>query len=75
LGLEGLVTFKKEIKFDPEEYAVFLPAPASARGGGSEFKISVFDKVKVRIIVEQDKSTLRGKVKMILASPIDSTNM
>ena len=70
MGFEGLVTFKKEIKFDPEAYAIFLPGI-----DGSEVKVSVFDKVKVRIIVEQDKNTLRGKAKMILASPVDSTNM
>lgn len=70
LGLEGLVTFKKEIKFDPEAYSVTIPSPQ-----GGEATISVFDKVRVRIVVEQDKNTLRGKVKMILASPVDSTDM
>jgi exosome complex exonuclease DIS3/RRP44 len=75
LGLEGLVTFKKEVKFDPEAYSVFLPVSVSGVGGEKEAKISVFDKVKVRIVVEQDKNTLRGKVKMILVSPVDSTNM
>jgi len=75
LGLEGLVTFRKEVKFDSEAYSVFLPVSVSGVGGENEAKISVFDKVKVRIVVEQDKNTLRGKVKMILVSPVDSTNM
>lgn len=69
LGLEGLVTFKKPIKFDAEAYTVTIPTPSG------EVTISVFDKVKVKIVVEQDKNTLRGKVKMILASPIDSSNL
>ncbi|KAF8306782.1 RNB-domain-containing protein [Clavulina sp. PMI_390] len=70
LGLEGLVTFKKEIQFNAEEYNVTIPAP-----DGRQVTISVFDKVRVRIVVEQDKNTLRGKVKMILASPVDSTDL
>jgi len=65
-----LITFRKEIKFDDENYLVTIPCPS-----GEEVKVSVFDKVRVKIVVEKDKNTLRGKVKMILAQPIDSTNL
>ncbi|KAG8744793.1 exosome catalytic subunit dis3 [Ceratobasidium sp. 414] len=69
LGIEGLVTFKDEKEFDPESYAVTLPTPKG------DAKVAVFDRVKVKIWVEQDKNTLRGKVKMSLLSPVDSTGM
>ena len=62
LGLEGLVTLKKDVDFDAENYNVTL--------GG--VKIAVFDKVRVKIEVEKDKNTQRGKVKMHLVSPVDS---
>ncbi|KAH7333742.1 hypothetical protein B0J17DRAFT_696543 [Rhizoctonia solani] len=67
LGIEGLVTFKNEQEFDPESYSVTLPGP----NGG--VKVAVFDRVRVKIRVEQDKNTLRGKVKMTLLSPVDTT--
>ena len=67
LGLEGLVTFKKEIKFDAEAYNVTIQDRS-----GRDVTISVFDKVRVKIVVEKDRNTQRAKVKMILASPIDS---
>lgn len=70
LGIEGLVTFKHENKYDPNLYTVSLPD-----GTGKDVTIAVFDKVRVRIEVEKDRNTQRGKVKMILASPIDSTNL
>jgi hypothetical protein len=69
LGIEGLVTFKNEQDFDPESYSVTLPGPKSS------VKVTVFDRVRVKIRVEQDKNTLRGKVKMSLVSPIDSTGL
>lgn len=70
LGIEGLVTFKHECKYDPDLYTVTLSG-ASER----EVTIAVFDKVKVKIEVEKDANTQRGKVKMTLRSPIDSTNL
>ncbi|KDQ11177.1 hypothetical protein BOTBODRAFT_68089 [Botryobasidium botryosum FD-172 SS1] len=70
LGIEGLVTFKHENKYDPNLYTVSLPD-----GAGKDVTIAVFDKVRVKIEVEKDKNTQRGKVKMTLASPIDSTNL
>jgi exosome complex exonuclease DIS3/RRP44 len=72
--LEGLVTFKKQVKFDAETYSITVPNPNPSKGL-EDVTISVFDKVRVKIVVEQDRNTLRGKVKMILASPIDSTDL
>ncbi|CAE6442699.1 unnamed protein product [Rhizoctonia solani] len=69
LGIEGLVTFKNEQEFDPESYSLTLPSPSGTA------KVAVFDRVRVQIRVEQDKNTLRGKVKMSLISPIDSTGL
>ncbi|KAJ3937450.1 MAG: RNB-domain-containing protein [Lentinula lateritia] len=67
LGIEGLVTFKRETQFDAENYTITVP------GAKEEVKISVFDKVVVRIEVEKDKNTQRGKVKMTLVEPVDSS--
>jgi len=69
LGLEGLVVFKRDLKFDPENYMITVPGPSG------EAKISVFDKVVVKIEVEKDKNTQRGKVKMTLVSPINSNGL
>ncbi|EJD52508.1 RNB-domain-containing protein [Auricularia subglabra TFB-10046 SS5] len=69
-GLEGLVTFKKDIKFDAENYTIVVPGPK-----GKEINIGVFDKVTVQITVEKDKNTQRGKVKMHLLSPVKSADM
>ncbi|PPQ74156.1 hypothetical protein CVT24_012874 [Panaeolus cyanescens] len=69
LGIEGLVMFKQETQFDADNYTITIP---SADGNAT---ISVFDKVTVRIEVEKDKNTQRGKVKMTLVKPIDSTNL
>jgi len=69
LGLEGLVVFKRDLKFDPENYMITVPGPSG------EVKISVFDKVVVNIEVEKDKNTQRGKVKMTLVSPINSNGL
>ncbi|TFK29229.1 mitotic control protein dis3 [Coprinopsis marcescibilis] len=70
LGIEGLVTFKKDMQFDAENYNVVIQP-----SGVEPVTISVFDKVKVRLEVEKDKNTQRGRVKMTLASPLDSRNM
>ncbi|KAI0033260.1 RNB-domain-containing protein [Vararia minispora EC-137] len=63
LGIEGLIRFKRDIDFDAENYSVTV----------DDVRIAVFDKVTVRIEVEQDKNTQRGKVKMTLTSPVDSS--
>lgn len=65
MGIEGLVTFKKDLQFDAENYTVSIAGVT----------ISVFDKVLVRIEVEKDRNTQRGKVKMTLVDPIDSKDM
>lgn len=70
LGIEGLVTFKREIKFDADNYTLTIPG-----GEGEDVEIAVFDNVTVSIEVEKDKNTQRGKVKMSLVKPIDSSNM
>ena len=69
LGIEGLVTFKREIQFDADNYTITVPA------GSQEVTISVFDKVKVVVEVEQDKNTQRGRVVMALSQPIDSRTL
>lgn len=72
LGLEGLVMFKRDIQFDADNYVIKVPSPDQDKG---ETTISVFDKVKVLIEVEKDKNTQRGKVKMTLLSPINSSGL
>lgn len=72
LGIEGLVTFKRETRFDADNYTLTI---TSAGPGGEDVEIAVFDKVTVNIEVEKDKNTQRGKVKMSLVKPIDSSNM
>ena len=72
LGIEGLVTFKREIRFDADNYTLTI---GSSVPGGKDVEIAVFDKVTVSIEVEKDKNTQRGKVKMSLVKPIDSRNM
>ncbi|KAF5383399.1 hypothetical protein D9757_006150 [Collybiopsis confluens] len=67
LGIEGLVTFKRDTQFDAENYTITVP------GAEKDVKISVFDQVVVRIEVEKDKNTQRGKVKMTLVEPVDSS--
>ena len=69
MGIEGLVTFKREIQFDADNYTIAVPAQ------GGDVSISVFDKVKVLVEVEQDKNTQRGRVVMTLSEPIDSRRM
>ncbi|KAF8900484.1 mitotic control protein dis3 [Gymnopilus junonius] len=65
LGIEGLVMFKKNMQFDAENYTITVRSTT----------IAVFDKVTVRISVEKDKNTQRGKVKMNLVHPIDSSGL
>ena len=62
LGIEGLVMFKKDMQFDADNYTITV----------GETTIAVFDKVTVRVEVEKDKNTQRGRVKMTLVHPIDS---
>ncbi|KIL69155.1 hypothetical protein M378DRAFT_190389 [Amanita muscaria Koide BX008] len=68
LGLEGLVMFKRDIQFDAENYMITVP-------GAQDTTIAVFDKVVVRIEVEKDKNTQRGRVKMTLVHPVDSSSI
>ncbi|KAI0287919.1 RNB-domain-containing protein [Russula brevipes] len=72
LGIEGLVTFKRETRFDADNYTFTIP---SSGPGGKDVEIAVFDSVTVSIEVEKDKNTQRGKVKMSLVKPIDSCDM
>ena len=70
LGLEGLITFKKDShSFDAENYAVSVPRP------GGDVTIAVFDKVVVDITIEKDINTQRGKVKMVLVDPVHSDTL
>ncbi|KAF8714246.1 hypothetical protein AX14_012862 [Amanita brunnescens Koide BX004] len=71
LGLEGLVMFKRDTQFDAENYTIAVPGPQGTKGAA----ISVFDKVVVRIEVEKDKNTQRGRVKMTLVEPVDSSGI
>lgn len=70
LGLEGLVTFKQDLPFDAENYALTIP-----RAGGEGVAVAVFDKVRVHVEVEKDRSTQRARVRMALASPVDTRGM
>lgn len=64
------MTFKHDIKFDPDLYVITVRSQE-----GKDISIGVFDKVRVRISVEKDRDTQRGKVKMSLSSPVDSTGL
>ncbi|WRT64860.1 uncharacterized protein IL334_001796 [Kwoniella shivajii] len=71
LGLEGLITFKKDTHtFDSENYTINVPKPS-----GGEVGISVFDKITVDISIEKDPNTQRGKVKMVMVGPVNSENL
>lgn len=61
--------FKRDTQFDAENYTITVPSPDA---GKPDVTISVFDKVAVKIEVEKDKNTQRGRVKMTLVSPVDS---
>mgnify|MGYP001320375839 CR=1 FL=1 len=63
--------FKNDMQFDAENYTLSIPIA----GADKPVAISVFDKVVVRIEVEQDKNTQRGRVKMSLVSPVDSKGL
>ena len=63
------MTFKREIQFDADNYTIVVPTD------GKDVAISVFDKVKVLVEVEQDKNTQRGRVVMTLSEPINSRSM
>ena len=65
LGIEGLIRFKKDVDFDAENYVIEVL--------GSQ--VAVFDKVRVRIEVEKDRNTQRGKVKMTLVGPVDTSSL
>jgi exosome complex exonuclease DIS3/RRP44 len=67
------VTFKREIQFDAENYTITVPT--SGANGADNVVISVFDKVKVNIEVEKDRNTQRGRVKMTLVHPVDSSSL
>ena len=54
--------FKKDMQFDADNYTITV----------GETTIAVFDKVTVRVEVEKDRNTQRGRVKMTLVHPIDS---
>ena len=64
--------FKREPRFDPENYVISLP---SAGPGGKDVEIAVFDKVTVKITVEKDRNTQRGTVKMALEEQVDSLTL
>ncbi len=72
MGIEGLVTFKRDIQFDAENYSITIP---TTEAGQKEATIAVFDKVTVQIEVEKDKNTQRGKVKMTLVKPVDARSL
>ncbi|GAA5882413.1 hypothetical protein JCM1840_000408 [Sporobolomyces johnsonii] len=71
-GLEGLVTFKRDLEYDAETYEIVVPDKDKE---GNKVKIGVFDKVTVEIGVEKDKNTQRGKVVMSLIDPVDSRGL
>ncbi|TIA81869.1 hypothetical protein E3P92_02083 [Wallemia ichthyophaga] len=70
LGLEGIITFKKAINFIAEEYKIVVEDSQS-----KSHTISLFDLVDVEIFVENDRNTQRGKVRMVLRSPLDSESL
>lgn len=63
-GLEGLITFKQDCDFDADSYQVTIPASVS--GLSKDVTLGIFDRCRVEIGVEKDKSTKRGRVKMAL---------
>ncbi|TYJ56322.1 hypothetical protein B9479_003014 [Cryptococcus floricola] len=70
LGLEGLITFQKELHtYDAENYTISVPKD------GKDVEIAVFDKVTVDISIEKDENTQRGKVVMVLVGPVSSEDL
>lgn len=65
LGIEGLIRFKKDVEFDSENYVIEVLGK----------QVAVFDKVRVRIEVEKDRNTQRGKVKMTLVGPVETSSL
>jgi exosome complex exonuclease DIS3/RRP44 len=63
-GLEGVITFKQDCEFDAENFVVTLPGSVS--GLPKDLSLGIFDRCKVQIGVEKDRSTLRSKTKMTL---------
>jgi exosome complex exonuclease DIS3/RRP44 len=63
--------FKREVQFNQEEYTVTVPAGMHR----NEVRLAVFDKVVVRITVEKDQTTQRGKVNMVLVEPVNSEDL
>ncbi|EFP74074.2 uncharacterized protein PGTG_00030 [Puccinia graminis f. sp. tritici CRL 75-36-700-3] len=82
-GLEGLIKFKEDQEYDGERYEIGVrrgsKAASSAKQGQEGdlgvVKIGIFDKVFVGISTEQDRSTQRGRVKMVLLKPVDSSDL
>jgi exosome complex exonuclease DIS3/RRP44 len=71
LGLEGLITFKKDThEYDAESYTISVPTSS-----GSSAVIGVFDKVIVEVGIEKDQNTQRGKVRMVLVEPVSSVGL
>lgn len=71
LGLEGLITFKKDThEFDAENYTITIPASQ-----GKNAVVGVFDKVVVEVGIEKDQNTQRGKVRMVLVEPVSSVGL
>lgn len=60
--------FKRDTQFDADNYTITVPSLEKG-----DTTIAVFDKVKVQIEVEKDKNTQRGRVKMTLLSPVNSS--
>jgi exosome complex exonuclease DIS3/RRP44 len=63
--------FKRDTQFDPEGYTITVPGGP----GKQDTTIAAFDRVVVRIEVEKDKNTQRGRVKMTLVQPVDSSSL
>ena len=63
-GLEGVITFKQDCEFDAEKFQVTIPSAVS--GLKKDITLGIFDRCKVEIGVEKDKSTQRSKTKMSL---------
>ncbi|WAQ80729.1 hypothetical protein PtA15_1A67 [Puccinia triticina] len=83
-GLEGLIKFKEDQEYDGERYEIGVSrqtgsssksASVREQTDGGLVKIGIFDKVSVGISTEQDRSTQRGRVKMVLLKPINSSNL
>ncbi|KNZ49562.1 hypothetical protein VP01_493g5 [Puccinia sorghi] len=74
-GLEGLIKFKEDQEYDGERYEIRIKGSSSplTASPAPSVRIGIFDKVQVGISTEQDRSTQRGRVKMVLLRPIDSS--